>query len=146
MGCGLRVECWEFETLVSGLRTLDSSRIHVSMSCWKLPWVFRFSVTTTMGRLGKIFRSRVEKKGCAGAATPAQDSAPPCSNRRARDCTAGVCDTRSNKTLAAGTWKSCAKQGENRRRKQRRQVRDHLAYLPTVRALRNSTSLVRSSK
>ena len=45
----------------------------------------------------------VAKNGWAGRAIPATDSTPPFSNRRARDCTAGVCKTRSNKSPVTGT-------------------------------------------
>src|ERR1039458_7719470 len=52
---------------------------------------------------------------------PGQDNTPPCSMRRARDCTEGVCETRANKSLAAAIAESCAKQEQNRRRGELRQ-------------------------
>ena len=93
---------------------LRTSLSHVSKSCWKLSCVFRFSVTTTTGRCGKSSCSNAAKNGCAGAATPEKDSAPPGSSRRARDCTAGAGEMSANKLLVALPDGSCAKRGENR--------------------------------
>ena len=47
---------------------------------------------------------------------PVQDNTPPFSRHRARDCTAGAFETLANNSLAAAIVKSCAKQGQGRRR------------------------------
>src|SRR6266545_4885566 len=71
--------------------------IHVSTSCWKASCFFSPSVTTTMGRLGKMWFSATAKNGWAAWLTPAHDNTPPSSRRRARHCTAGVSETLANK-------------------------------------------------
>src|SRR4051794_22695821 len=62
-----------------------------------------------MGRSGKTWRNNTARKGWAAWLTPAPDNAPPASNRRTRDCTAGVCETSANNLLVAATDESCAK-------------------------------------
>lgn len=77
----------------------------------------------TSGRFGRSRWSKVARNGCAGGQTPAKDNTPPFSSRRARDCTAGVSRTRSNNSLVAETWESCAKRLENRTLRRQRQGR-----------------------
>lgn len=96
--------------------------VHVSKSCWKLSCVFRFSVTMTIGRFGKICRSNTAKNGCADAQIPVQDSTPPFSSRRARDCAAGVSEMSANKLPVADDDSFCAKRGKVRSEKSVRQA------------------------
>src|ERR1017187_2247948 len=76
---------------------------------------------TTIGRCGKRCRSKTAKNGCAARLTPAQDNTPAFSRRRARDRTAGVCETLANKLLVALTAEFCAKHQEGRSRNDLRQ-------------------------
>ena len=99
-------------TLGFGLWTLDSQSNHVSKSCWKFSCDFKSGATMTIGRSGNNFCSRAAKNGCAEGQTPAQDSAPPFSIRRARDCTAGAFEMSANKPPAADAAAFCAKQRE----------------------------------
>src|SRR6266576_1480983 len=75
-----------------------------------------------MGQLGKSSRSKAARKGWAGWLMPGHDDTPPFSSRRARDRTAGVCETRANKSLVAEIEASCAKRRETRSRHPRRQA------------------------
>src|ERR1039458_9085042 len=68
----------------------------------------------TNGRRGKIFLSRTARNGCAAWQTPAPDSTPPCSNRRARDCTAGASEMSADKLPAADAAAFGPKQNEVR--------------------------------
>ena len=52
---------------------------------------------------------------------PEHDNTPPFSNRRARACTAGVRETRANNSLVAVIEASCAKRGQSRSQRVRRQ-------------------------
>ena len=54
--------------------------------------------------------------GHAGAAMAENDSAPPCSSRRARDWTAGAFAISANEWLAAVWTEFCAKRTESRSR------------------------------
>src|SRR5436190_17286614 len=74
-----------------------------------------------MGRPGKSWRSNAAKNGCADWAMPEHDNTPPFSNRRARACTAGVRETRANNSLVAVIEASCAKRGQSRSQRVRRQ-------------------------
>ena len=76
----------------------------------------------TIGRRGKNFRSRAAKNGCAAWLTPAQVNTPPCSSRRARDCTAGAFEMSANKLLVADAAAFCAKQRQVRSGKRNRQA------------------------
>src|ERR1700722_13572503 len=75
-----------------------------------------------MGRCGNFLLSKAARNGQAGEAMPEKESAPPSSNRRARDFTAGVFDISANKLLAAGTTAFCAKRKESRSRGRFRQA------------------------
>lgn len=68
----------------------------------------------TIGRAGKICWSKAARNGCAGAAMPGQDHAPPDSRRRARACTVGVFATSASQSLLADAGMVGAKRGQGR--------------------------------
>ena len=106
----MEVGSWGTPALDFGLWTLDSDASHVSTSCWKFSCDFKSGATMTTGRSGKSCCNSAAKNGRADGQTPAQDSAPPCSSRRARDCTAGACVMSANQLPAADAAAFCAKQ------------------------------------
>src|ERR1700722_15204741 len=88
----------------------------------------------TIGLFGKICRSNAARNGCADAQTPVQDNTPPCSSRRARDCTAGAFEMSANNLLVADEDSFCGKRGELRSARRFRQAKaNHRKTDPTKR-------------
>jgi hypothetical protein len=76
----------------------------------------------TTGRCENFSLIKAATNGQAGEAMPEKESASPFSNRRARDCTAGVFEISANKLLAARVTEFCAKRKESRSRNGFRQA------------------------
>ena len=76
---------------------------HVWMSCWKISWVFKLSVTTMMGRFGSKDDRRTARNGWAAGLTASKDNDSPFSTDSRRLRAAGVHATAENKSAVAGT-------------------------------------------
>jgi hypothetical protein len=83
-----------------------------------------------MGRRGKFLLRSAVKNGQAGEVRPEKESAPPCSNRCAKDCTAGAFDISANKLLAATMTAFCVKRKESRSKGHVRQATPAIKVIP----------------